>query len=86
MEASIWKECPVVSVDDEVVHGEPVFKGTRMPVETAIENYYTYRELEGLSDERAVEETLNSFPTIPGVEALRTVLAFEASHERLLAP
>jgi hypothetical protein len=53
MEASIWKGCPVVSFDDEVVHGEPVFSGTPLPVETAIENYHAYREIEGLSDKKA---------------------------------
>jgi uncharacterized protein (DUF433 family) len=39
MEAPDWKGCPLVSIDPDVMHGEPVFNGTRMPVEDAIENY-----------------------------------------------
>ena len=86
MEASLWIDCPLVRIDPEVVHGEPVFVGTRMPVATAIENYYALREIHGHSDEKAVSETLRCFPTIPGAEALRNVLAFEASREHQLAP
>jgi uncharacterized protein (DUF433 family) len=84
MEAQDWKYCPLVRIDPEIVHGEPVFDGTRVPVETAIENYYAYRELQGMSDEQAVQATLESFPTIPGAEALRTVLVYEATHEHQL--
>ena len=66
------------------MHREAVFIGTRMPVEDAIENYYAYRELEGMSDEQAVSALLNSFPTIPGADALRAVLTYEAARERQL--
>jgi uncharacterized protein (DUF433 family) len=87
MESNVdWSDCPLVSIDEDVVHGTPVFSGTRMPVEDAIENYFAYRELQGMSDEEAVEATLDSFPTIPGAEALRAVLAYEQSHEHLLQP
>ena len=79
-----WRDCPLVSIDEDVMHGAPVFGGTRMPVEDAIENYYAYRELQGMSDEEAVKATLDSFRTIPGAEALRAVLAYEESHEHLL--
>ncbi len=68
------------------MHGAPVFVGTRMPVEDAIENYYAYRELQGMSDEDAIKATLESFRTIPGPEALRAVLAYEAAHEHQLQP
>lgn len=81
-----WKDCPLVSMDPEVVHGEVVFEGTRMSVEDAIENYYAYRELQGMSDEEAVEATLDSFRTIPGADALRAVIAYEAAHEHQLQP
>jgi uncharacterized protein (DUF433 family) len=86
MEPQDWQGCPLVSVDDELMHGEPVFTGTRMPVEDAIENYYAYRELEGMSDEDAVNALLHSFPTIPGPEALRAVLAYETAREHQLQP
>jgi len=57
-----------------------------MPVEDAIENYYAYRELQGMSDQDAIEATLESFPTIPGAAGLRAVLAYEAAHEHQLQP
>ncbi len=81
-----WSDCSLVSVDPEVVHGEPVFNDTRMPVETAIESYYAFRELEGLSDEEAIKATIESFPTIPGAGGLRAVLAYEAAYEQQLQP
>ena len=76
-----WRNCAIVSIDLEVVHGEPVFAGTRMPVESAIESYYAYREVEGLSDEDAIKATLKSFGTIPDANAIYAVLAHEAAHE-----
>jgi uncharacterized protein (DUF433 family) len=85
MEPSFWSECPLISIDPEVVHGEPVFEGTRMPVEIAIENYYAFMEIDGLSDEQAIAETLDCFPSIPSAEALRSVITFEAAHETQMA-
>lgn len=86
MEAQDWHGCLLVSIDRDVMHGAPVFSGTRMPVEDAIESYYAYRDLEGMSDEEAVNAVLDSFSTIPGPDALRAVLAYEAAHERQLQP
>lgn len=84
MQRQQWRDCPFVSIDPEVMHGEPVFAGTRMPVEDAIENYYAYREVQGMSDEEAVRATLESFRTIPSADALRAVVAYEAAHEHQL--
>jgi len=86
MEASIWQECPGVSVDEEIRHGDVVFEGTRQSVQQAIESVLAYQELNGLSEERAIEETLKDFRTIPSADALRTVLAFESLHQHLLVP
>jgi uncharacterized protein (DUF433 family) len=86
MEAHDWEGCPLVSIDPEVMHGEPVFRGTRMPVADAIEDYYAYLDLEGKSEEEAVNAVLASFSTIPSPEALRAVLAYEAAHEHPLQP
>src|ERR1700730_18410035 len=86
MDASIWKECRLVSVDPEVRHGETVFSGTRMPVEGAIERVLAYQELNGLSEDVAIEQTLRDHPAIPDADALRAVLAFDAAHEHLLIP
>lgn len=80
-----WLECPAVSVNRDVRHGDVVFKDTRVPVEDTINSYYGYREA-GLSDQEAVDKLMESFKTIPGTDALREVLAFEAKHEPLLQP
>jgi len=66
--------------------GAAVFRGTRMPVADAIENYYAYLDLEGKSDEEAVNAVLASFGTIPSPEALSAVLAYEAAQEHPLQP
>jgi uncharacterized protein (DUF433 family) len=86
LEASIWKDCRLVSVDPEVRHGEPVFAGTRMPVEGAIESVLAYQELNGLPEDLGIEQTVRDHPAIPGADALRAVLAFEAAHEHLFIP
>jgi len=82
--AECWKDCPLVTADPEVRHGEPVFTGTRMPVDGAIESVFAYQELNGLPEDRAIEETLKDHPTVPGAEALREVLAYKAAHESLI--
>ncbi len=85
MEPQAWKDCSLVTIDPEVMHGEPVFGGTRVPVQDIVDSYYGYRE-DGWSDQAAVEILLKSFPTIPGADALRSALAFEAKHEHQLQP
>jgi hypothetical protein len=57
-----------------------------MPVADAIEDYYAYLDLEGKSEEEAVNAVLASFGTISGLEALRAVLAYEAAQEHQLQP
>ena len=81
-----WGGCPVVSVDPEIVHGEPVFAGTRMPVEDAVEYYYYYRGEMGMSDEQAVGEILEQYQTIPSAESLRAVLSYESARQKQLQP
>jgi uncharacterized protein (DUF433 family) len=85
-EADFWRDCPLVSLDPEVRHGEAVFSGTRMPVEGAIESVLAYQELNGLSEDLAIQETIKDHPTIPSADALRAVLAFEAARQHLLIP
>ncbi len=48
-----------------------------MPVETATESYYAFRELEDMSEGEAIQATFESFPTIPGTDGLRAVLAMK---------
>ncbi len=84
MEDSIWNDCPWIHSDPEIVHGEPVFKGTRLPASTIVDNIDAYMD-EGLSLEEAIAETLESFPTVPnGADGIRAVLAHRDAHEHQL--
>ena len=85
-ETEFWKDCPITSADPDVKHGRVVFAGTRMEVEDAIQDVLANEELGGLSQDEAIRETLNQHPSIPSADALRMVLAYEASREHLLVP
>ncbi len=86
MEAVNWTDCPFVSSDPQVVHGEPVFRGTRLPASTIVENVDAYLD-EGLSLDEAVAATLESFPTVPnGTEGIRAILAYRATQEQQPTP
>ena len=85
MDTQDWLGCPLISSDPEIVHGEPVFKGTRLPVETITDNVDAYVELQGQSLDEAIASTLESFPDTPGgAKAIRTVLAYREIHEHQL--
>ena len=87
MEPNDWKDCPLVSIDPEVKHGAPVFKGTRLEVETVTDEVYAYMELRGQAEDRAIASALESFPTTPGgAAAIRDVLAYPEAHEHQLQP
>ena len=83
-EADFWRDCPLISSDPEVVHGEPVFKGTRLPAQTISDNIDGYLD-EGLSLEEAIAETVDNFPTVPnGAEGIRALLDYRATREHQL--
>jgi uncharacterized protein (DUF433 family) len=85
MEPQDWLACPLISSDPEIVHGEPVFKGTRLPVETITDNVDAYMELQGQSLDQAIASTLESFPDTPGgAEAIRAVLTYRDIHQHQL--
>lgn len=64
-----------------------VFKDTRLPVDTVVENVDALMEVDGLSEEGAVAATLECFPSVPGgAEAIRAVLAYREAHEHQLQP
>ncbi len=87
MDKQAWSDCPLISIDADVVHGQPVFKGTRLPVETVTDEVYAYMELHGQSEDQAIASALESFPTTPGgVAAIREVLAYREAHEHQLQP
>ena len=58
-----------IKIDPKVVSGTPVFRGTRVPVESLISNLEA-----GLS----IDEFLNNFPTVTREQALQ-VLEFSKS-------
>jgi uncharacterized protein (DUF433 family) len=62
-----------ITRDPEIMHGVPVFLGTRVPVQTLFEY------LEG---GETVEDFLQGFPTVPRAYALA---ALEAAKQLLLA-
>jgi hypothetical protein len=87
MEAQNWKNCPLIEVDPERVHGAPVFKGSRLPVDTVVENVDAFMEIEGQSLDEAVASTLECFPDTPGgAAAIRTVIAHRDAHELQMQP
>ena len=82
MEDSDWLGCSLIEIDPERVSGAPVFKNTRLPVETITDNVDAYKDA-GLPLDRAIAETLDSFPSTPGgADGIRAVLEYRAAHER----
>ena len=77
----------LVEIDPERVHGAPVFKNTRLPVETITGNVDAFMDLDGLSFDDAVGSTLECFPDVPGGEdAIRAVVAYRNACEHQLQP
>jgi uncharacterized protein (DUF433 family) len=77
---AFWNDCPLVWADPETKHGAVVFKETRLEPETVIGAVDAYMELEGLSEDEAIEAAYKDHPTAPGKDAIRQVLAyFEAT-------
>jgi uncharacterized protein (DUF433 family) len=84
IEEMSWEDCPLIEIDPERVSGAPVFRNTRLPVSTIIENVDAYID-EGLTLDRAIAETLSSFPSTPGgADGIRAVLAWREAHETQL--
>lgn len=81
-----WRDCPLISVDQEVKHGAPVFRGTRLEAETVIGSVDAYMELDGLSEDAAIEATYRDHPSAPGRDTIRQVLAYFDSHKLQLQP
>lgn len=78
-----WDDCELVARDAEVLHGAPVFKGTRLDVESVIGAVDAYIELKGLTENEAIEAVDRDYDTSPGPEAIREVLAYFDAHTRL---
>ena len=50
-----------IEVDPEIMSGTPVFRGTRVPVQSLFEY---------LDDNLSLDEFLDCFPTVPRVDAI----------------
>ena len=62
-----------IAVDPEVLSGTPVFRGTRVPVQTLVDY---------ILDGETLETFLHSFPTVSRLDAVRLLQHF---NETLLA-
>ncbi len=60
----------VISIDPEIMHGAPVFKGTRVPVSL----FFSFISLGG-----GLEEFIEQYPTVKREQILQ--LISEAEHE-----
>jgi uncharacterized protein (DUF433 family) len=80
-----WSGCETIEMVPGKVSGAPVFKDSRLPVSAIFENVEAFMELDGLSQEEAIVETLLCYPETPGgAEGIRALLTYRAAHEREL--
>lgn len=87
MDAKDWLGCDLLEVVPGKVSGAVLFKHSRLPVDTIVENVDAFMEIDGLSVDQAIAETLNCFPWTPGgADGIRAVLAYREAHERQLQP
>ena len=87
MTANEWLGCDLLEAVEGKVSGAVVFKDTRLPVDTVVENVDAFMEIDGLSEDDAVAATLECFPSVPGgADGIRAVLAYREAHERQLQP
>jgi uncharacterized protein (DUF433 family) len=62
-----WKECPDVETKPDVMSGQAVIRGTRIPAQGVVDNAY-----DGYSPERIAAEIYEGLP----VDAARRVIDF----------
>jgi uncharacterized protein (DUF433 family) len=79
-----WLGYADVEIIPGKVSGAPVLKGTRLPVDAVIENFDAFLA-EGLSEEAALAETLDCYPAA-GIDRIRGVLKYRATHQHQLQP
>jgi hypothetical protein len=92
MEDQFWDDCLLTGRDPEMVHGVAVLRDehgnlTRLPVDTLVENVEAFMELDGLTEDRAIEATVEQFPNIHGgKDTLRALLMYQLSRLPQLQP
>jgi uncharacterized protein (DUF433 family) len=64
----------LITIDRETLGGTPVFKGTRVPVETMFDH---------LEDGISLDEFLNDFPSVTREQAVQVL---EAAQHTLIGP
>ena len=62
---------PLINVDPEILGGEPVFMGTRVPVQTLVDHL-----AEGIS----LDEFLVDFPTVTRDQAIQFIIESGAEY------
>ena len=62
----------------------PLLKNTRLPVDAITGNYDAFRD-EGLWPDAAIAETLDCYPEA-GLDAIRAILAYRATHQLQARP
>jgi uncharacterized protein (DUF433 family) len=82
-----WSECNLIESVSGKVSGAPVFRNTRLPVESITANVDAFMEIDGMTEDEAVAETLACYPQTPGgADSIRAILAYRAAHELQLQP
>ncbi len=79
-----WSQCPLVEVILGKVSGAPLLKDTRLPVDAITGNYDAFCD-EGLTPDAALAETLDCYPEA-GLDAIRTILDYRATHQLQAQP
>jgi len=89
---AFWDDCPLTGRDPEMVHGAPVLKNERgelprLPADTLVENVEAFMELQGVTEDQAIEATLDCFPGVhDGKDTLRKLLAYQETHVNHMQP
>jgi uncharacterized protein (DUF433 family) len=77
-----WTGCELVERIPGKASGTPLLKNTRLPVEAILENYDAFVDIEGLSPDAALAETLDCYPEA-GLDNIKALLRYRAQHQPL---
>jgi uncharacterized protein (DUF433 family) len=53
-----WSKCDLVEVDPGRVSGQPVLKGTRMPVDTIVDNHEYGVSIAGICEQFGIDQNI----------------------------
>ena len=63
---TFWDGCSLVERVEGKVSGAPVLRDTRLPADALVGNVESFMELEGMTEQQAIDATLDCFPDTPG--------------------